>query len=100
VIGEGELRRHGPGGSWRRKGWRTVQRRLCGVVGQQRFTCAEDLLGLVRAPLPDVFTTADLAAAMGEPRWLAQKLAYCLREAGEIEICGKAGNALRYRLAR
>jgi hypothetical protein len=50
--------------------------------------------------LPDEFTTKELAAAMDAPRPLAQKLAYCLREAGEITICGKQGNALCYRLAR
>ena len=43
--------------------------------------------------------TADLAEAMGQPRWLAQKLAYCLRESGAAELCGKAGNALLYRRA-
>lgn len=83
--------------SWRRKGWRTVQRRLCRVLEQHRFSSARDLFGLVRSPLPDEFTTADLALALDEPRWLAQKLAYCLREAGQLEICGKQGNALRYR---
>ena len=41
----------------------------------------------------------DLADAMGQPRWLAQKLAYCLRESGAAELCGKDGNALLYRRA-
>lgn len=97
LIEEEEVRRHEPGGSWRRKGWRTVQRRLCSVLEQHRFTCTADLFRLLATPLPDVFTTADLASALGEPRWLAQKLAYCLREAGAIALCGKQGNALLYR---
>jgi hypothetical protein len=56
-----------------------------------------DLFSLLRSPLPETFTTLELAGALGEPRWLAQKLAYCLRETGEIGVCGKDGNALRYR---
>lgn len=98
LIEEEELRRHEPGGSWRRKGWRTVQRRLGAVLERRRFRSAADLLQLLQSPLPESFTTADLAVAMDQPRWLAQKLAYTLREAGVIELCGKDGNALRYRL--
>lgn len=94
---EEEVREFTGTGSWRRRGWRTVQRRLCSVLHQERFACADDLFGLLQQPLPDEFTTADLALALNEPRWLAQKLAYCLREAGRIEIRGKDGNALRYR---
>lgn len=100
LIEEEELRRHEPGGSWRRKGWRTVQRRLTEVLAQRRFACAADLLSLLERPLPGTFTTLHLAEAMNEPRWLAQKLAYCLREAGVISLCGKNGNALLYRLSR
>jgi hypothetical protein len=94
---EEEIRRHVPGTSWRRRGWQVVQRRLCGVLEQHRFRSAADLFRLLREPLPDVFSTADLAQSLGEARWLAQKLAYCLREAGELIICGKDGNALLYR---
>lgn len=96
LIEEEELRRHEPGGSWRRNGWRTVQRRLGAVLEQHRFTSSADLFRLLKGPLPEVFTTADLATALDEPRWLAQKLAYCLREAGAIVVDGKEGNALRY----
>ncbi len=94
---EEEVRERSDTVSWRRKGWRTVQRRLCRVLEAHRFTCTRDLFGLLKSPLPEEFTTADLALALGEPRWLAQKLAYCLREAEQLEICGKQGNALRYR---
>ncbi|MFU8814432.1 MAG: hypothetical protein ACNA7W_03740 [Pseudomonadales bacterium] len=94
---EEEWRRRAPGRNRRRNGWQVVQRRLCRVIEQHRFTCSADLWSLLRAPLPESFTTADLALAMGEPRRLGQKLAYCLRAAGQIEILGKQGNALRYR---
>jgi hypothetical protein len=94
---EEELRRHVPGVSWRRNGWQVVQRRLCAILEQHRFRSAKDLFRLLRQPLPESFTTADVAASLAEPRWVAQKLVYCLREAGEIVLCGKDGNALRYR---
>jgi hypothetical protein len=96
LIEEEELRRYVPGRNRRRNGWQVVQRRLCRVLAQHRFACAADLWSLLREPLDDGFTTADLAVAMGQPRWLAQKLAYCLRVTGQIEVCGKQGNALRY----
>ena len=94
-----ELRAFDPRRVRRRNGWRVVQRRLQGVVGTERFSCARDLFRLVPGTLPEEFTTRELAEAMDEPRGLAQKLAYCLREAGEICISGKRGNALCYRLA-
>ncbi len=94
---EEELRRLAPGRARRRNGWLVVQRRLCRVLDQVRFRSAADLLTLVPGPLPDPFTTRDLAVAMGEPRWVGQKLAYCLRESGVITISGKQGNALTYR---
>jgi hypothetical protein len=96
LIEEEEFRRRVPGRNRRRNGWQVVQRRLCRVLEQHRFACAGDLWSLLSEPLGDGFTTADLAVAMGQPRWLAQKLAYCLRVTGQIEICGKQGNALRY----
>jgi hypothetical protein len=97
LIEEEELRRPAAGRSWRRKGWRVVQRRLSRVLETRRFTSTADLFTLLQAPLPETFTTAEIATALAQPRWLAQKLAYCLREAGRVEICGKRGNALEYR---
>ncbi len=96
MIEEEELRAYDPKKVRRRGGWRVVQRRLAEVLGRERFRAPADLFRLAPGALPVQFTTADLADAMGEPRWLAQKLAYCLREAGEINICGKQGNALCY----
>ncbi len=96
LIEEEQLRAYDPKKARHRGGWRVVQRRLQEVLGRERFAVPADLFRLVPGKLPKEFTTADLATAMAEPRWLAQKLAYCLREAGEIGICGKRGNALVY----
>jgi hypothetical protein len=37
-----------------------------------------------------------LASAIEQPHWLAQKMAYCLRHMGAIQVKGKKGNALLY----
>lgn len=97
LIEEDEFRVFDPGRVRRRKGWRVVSRQLNQVLEQQRISCRDDLFSLIHGPLPETFSTADLALAMAQPRWLAQKMAYCLRVSGAAEVCGKKGNALLYR---
>jgi hypothetical protein len=86
-----------PGRSWRRKGWRVVERRLIEVVDTLVLRTTEDLAGLLPGGLAETFTTADLAESLGRPRRAAQQMAYCLREAGVIVAVGKNGNAIAYR---
>jgi hypothetical protein len=74
----------------------TQERRLLQVVGRRLFRTPADLGALVPPTLPQPFTTLDLATAISRPRWLAQKMAYCLREMGVIEPAGKQGNAILY----
>lgn len=99
LIQEEEVRVHSPGRAWRRRGWVTHERRLLDVVGRRTFETGPDLAGLLPASLGGDFTTADLAAALSRPRWLAQKMAYCLRRAGMIEVVGKQGRSILYRRA-
>ena len=87
-------RRYGRG-----RGWTRIDRRLVDVARTHRLTGMADLFALVDAGLPEPFTTFDLARAMRSPRRLGQRAAFCLREAGISEICGKVGNALLYRRA-
>lgn len=96
---EEEIRRHEAGRRWRRGGWVTEERRLLQVVGQQRFNTPAELAALLPPNLPTPFTTADLAAALGQPRRLAQQMAYCLRELALILPAGKQGNAISYVLS-
>ena len=81
----------------RRGGWSAIDRRLVEVLETHRIESMGDLFTLLDAHLPEEFTTADLASAMQAPRRLGQQAAFCLREAGVVAICGKDGNALRYR---
>lgn len=96
LIHEEELRCHDATRAWRRRGWVTHERRLLKVVNRQRFETPQDMARLLPPTLDQPFTTSDLAAVMGRPRWLAQKMAYCLREIGVIEAVGKQGNAILY----
>jgi hypothetical protein len=97
LIQEEELRRHDQNRAWRRRGWVTEERRLLTVVDDRVFENPGDLATLLPADLADPFTTADLAEANGKPRRLAQRMTYCLRAMGVIEMVGKDGRSILYR---
>jgi hypothetical protein len=73
-----------------------VERRLVQVVERRVFADPADLAALIPASLEEPFTSAGLADATHQPRWLAQKMTYCLRSAGAIAEAGKQGKATRY----
>lgn len=81
---------------WRRRGWTTVERRLLEVCETVSLRNRADYMSLIPIGLPREFLTSDLANALGRPRYLAQKVAYCLRNCGLIEQVGSAGNAIVY----
>jgi hypothetical protein len=95
-IQEEEVRRYDGRRGWRRGGWVTEERRLLAVVERRLFERAKDVSALMPRELPGQFTTSDLAQVMGIQRWLAQKMAYCLREMGEIVPVGKRGRSILY----
>ena len=84
---------------WGRR-YRVDDRLLRGIVSRCCLRTAADLLSLLPAGLPCPFTTGDLATAAEIPRWLAQKMAYCLRKTGAAEEVGKRGNSLLYEVPR
>jgi hypothetical protein len=96
LIQEEEVRRYDGKRGWRRRGWVTHERRLLDVVERRLFKTPADVGALVPSTLVEPFTTSDLAAVTGKPRWLAQKMAYCLREMGAILQVGKRGRAILY----
>jgi hypothetical protein len=81
----------------RRKDFSVGERRLAEVFGCVSLRHPADYLGVVPASVPEEFTTADLARAIRQPRWMAQKVAYVLRTMGVLRVVGKRGNALLYR---
>ncbi|MFW6136285.1 MAG: hypothetical protein ACOC7N_05645 [Chloroflexota bacterium] len=92
---EEEVRRYDPQ-RWRNRGWVTVERRLLDVVDRRTFRSAPELASLLPQGLPSRFTTADLAQALDGPRWLAQKMAYCLRKTDAIVQVGRRGRSNLY----
>lgn len=94
---EEEVRVMNGRGAWRRGGWAVLDRRLVDVVETHAIASMVDLFAPLDADLPARFTTRDLATAMRSPRRLGQLAAFCFREGGIAEVCGKAGNALVYR---
>jgi len=98
LVREEELRYYDDKRGWRRKGWLVEERRLLEVVESVQFATRTDWMKLLPAEL-DTFTTKDLSETMGIKRMLAQRMAYCYREAGLIEQVGKDGRSHLYKRA-
>jgi len=96
LIQEEEVRRYAGAKHWRKNGWVTVERRLLEVVSRRLFETPSDMSALLPVETPQEFTTLDLAEALDGSRWLAQKMAYCLREMAEIVQVGKRGRSYLY----
>ena len=71
--------------------------KLVGVHRILRFHDTGDLLRLIPRKLPSPFHTAHLAVALNAPRWLAQRIAYCLRETADSSPPVPASSAGRPR---
>jgi hypothetical protein len=103
LLVEVEELRYPGHGRRRRRGKRDFQiedQRLLGVVEAHRFRTLADLRNVLPKQLPAIFHTGDLAECLEIKRWVAQRIAYCLRETGAIKSVGKQGNALLYRQLR
>jgi hypothetical protein len=88
--GHGRRRRH-------RQGDHQVEdQRLIAVLEVHRFKSAADLRKFLPKCLPRTFHTGQLAEQMGVQRWIAQRVAYCLREMGAVRTVGKQGGAWLY----
>ncbi len=83
-----------------RPDFKVEDRMLREVHSTHTFRTAKDLAALLPASLPLPFTSADLAEQAQIPRWLAQKMAYCLRRIGAIEATGKVKNSVLYSTRR
>lgn len=80
--------------------YRVEDRHLIEVVSSKSLKTASDLRKLLPPTLPARFTTGELALHAEIPRWLAQKMAYCLRKTGAVEVHGKQGNSWLYGIPR
>lgn len=83
-----------------RRRYAVEDRRLLAIMDRRTIQTAADLAALLPAALPAEFDTFTLAQHLRVPRYVAQRVAYCLREAGAAECLGKRGRNMYYRLAR
>jgi len=82
---------------WRRSTDYLVEdQKLVALRGVLRFHSAGDLMQIIPDELPSPFHTGHLAESLNIQRWVAQRIAYCLRETGAVEQVGKQGNAWLY----
>ena len=96
LIREEEIRHRDEDGgrcNWRRRGWVTQERRLLEVLSSHVLSGPADAAAFLPAALPQPFTTRELAIASGQPLWLSQKTAYCLRGMGVLTVVGKRGRS-------
>jgi hypothetical protein len=77
--------------------FRVIDRFLVGIEGRVTLKDRSDLAQLLPTSLAESFSTEEIAREADMPRWLAQKMAYCLRKTGALETVGKRGNAWLYR---
>lgn len=87
---------HGRRRRWRLADYQVADQKLMAVIEIHRFRTGPDLARLLPRGLPRPFDTADLAGELDVPRWVAQRVAYCLRHAGTVRRVGKSGNAWQY----
>lgn len=94
-----ETRVSKPARRFKGKNYRAIDRSLLKIVETRTLIEKRDPLGLLPGELPEEFDTGELALAWKIPRYVVQRIAYFLREIKLIEIAGKKGRSMRYRLA-
>ena len=87
---------HGRRRRWRNNDHEVEDRKLLEVHKIHRFRTESDFLQFIPGDLAVPFHTGQLADKLGIERWIAQKMAYCLRHINAIREVGKQGNARLY----
>lgn len=82
-----------------RRHYGVEDRCLLGIVGRRHLRTATDLAELLPVRLPVEFDTLSLAEQLGVPRYVAQRIAYCLRETRAVYSLGRRGRNMYYTLA-
>jgi hypothetical protein len=96
LIIEEEIRQQDGKGSWRRRGWSIVDRRLIEVLDKRLYEKPSDFQQFIPDTLQRPFNNSDLVEALGIPPRIAQRMTYCLRKMDAIKVVGKKGNAILY----
>lgn len=94
LIKEEDIRCKDGRGSWRRRGWSTIDRKLIEVVESRSFEHPTDFLQFIPKDLKKPFTNSELAKALRVNPRVARRITYCLRKMSALRVVGKEGNAL------
>lgn len=97
MVREEEIRQADGRGSWRRGGVSIVDRRLVEILSRITLNSPADYYRFLPDNLPTLFTTRDLAGALGFSLPLVNKMTYCLRSIGVIQQIGKRGRSFLYK---
>jgi hypothetical protein len=82
---------------WRRDNDHLVEdQHLVQILEVHQFRTAADLCRMLPHGLPRPFHTGQLAQGLSVERWIAQRMAYCLRHTGAIQQVGKLRGAWLY----
>ncbi len=90
---------HGRRRRRRRRDHEVEDQKLVQIRERRRLRSSADLRALLDCELPNPFHTGHLADALSVNRWIAQRIAYCLRNVGTARLTGKQGNTLLYEFA-
>lgn len=93
LIEEEEIRCQDGKGSWRRRGWSIVDRRLLEIIDRRLYENPSDFLHFIPDSLERPFTNSKLVQSLQISKRLGQRLTYCLRKMNVLKTVGKEGNA-------
>ena len=99
IVNVEETRLNDGKGSWRRKGWSILDRRLVDLVDHKIFQGSNDYLTLIPKSLEFPFTNYELSKALQRSIGLARMMTYCLRKSNILKVIGKKGKAFLYDLS-
>ena len=99
-VEETRIPGHGRRRRWRKNDHQVVDQRMLELTSTTLYRQPRDLLDLLPANMPRPFDTSQLADALEVERWVAQRVAYVLRETAAVRESGKRGNARLYELPR
>lgn len=85
---------------WRRRKHQVHDQKLIEVTDVYSIETKRDLADFVPKSIERPFDTGQLAESLEIDRWVAQRIAYCLRKTETAKVVGKRGNALLYDLRK
>ena len=97
IVRATEVRVRDGRGSWRRRGDRTEDRMLDGIVGGVSWGTRKEWRSIIPADLSQPWDSETLGKALGITPARARKVLYCLARAGLISETGRTGRRKLYR---